>query len=293
MNRRSYLHSGVIVSVAALGGCVGNGDEDEPPDDSGDETEAATETEETEAADGDHDQETEEAEDDTDELTGVETYSGEWEGEIGLEEYNGVWQFEADFDNEQVEGEFYGDGRGDITGTVSGGKIEAEGAAAFGSVKWSGEFSSDGEEISGTWELAEDAPGSGEWSGSVGELPEDKLPEDDEEADEEEEALPKEDQVSGDEPLPRYPASVMLEHSEQTVPEEGTKTEITYGTSDSLDDVVAWYEDELEELGQKLKDESEPGETMLEYLIEEEEYAQVTVSEGDYTEISLVYVVPN
>lgn len=275
MKRREYLYTGVIVSVAALGGCTGNGDEEEPTAGSGNETGTDTEEEETDGM-----------EDGTDELTGVETYSGEWSGTIGAQSYSGVWQFESDFDEGQVEGWFSGDGEGDISGTVSGGKIDADGTAAFGTVEWSGEFSSDGEEISGTWELAEDMPGSGEWSGSVGELPED-AEEDDEET--EEEALPEEDQVSGDEPLPRYPGSVMLHHRQVTV-SEGSKTEIEYGTNDSLDDVVDWYK---EELGDPNLEEAQQGKTTLGYLIEQNEVAEITVVEGDYTEISLEYTVEN
>ena len=272
MNRREYLYAGAIVSVAAFGGCAG--DDEEPADNSGNGTETATGTEETET----------EAGNGTDELTGVETYSGEWSGTIGVEDYNGVWEFETDFNSGQVEGEFYGDGRGDISGTVSGGEINAEGAAAFGTVKWSGEFSSNGQAIAGTWELAEDMPGSGEWSGSVGELPEE-----DKETTEEPEALPQEDQVSGDEPLPRYPDSVMLTHQQITA-SQGSKAEIEYGTNDSLSDVVGWYKDEL---GDPNLEEAQQDETTLGYLIEQSEYAKITVTEGDYTEISLEYSVEN
>ncbi len=108
------------------------------------------------------------------------TYSGEWEGSLVLhgfsKEYSGTWQFEVDFDKGEVEGWFKGDGAGNITGTISDGIIEASGEAAFGVVQWFGKYSSDGEEISGTWEIAEEASefgkGSGTWSGSLGELKE-------------------------------------------------------------------------------------------------------------------------
>ncbi|MFP4117057.1 MAG: hypothetical protein ACLFQ8_02875 [Candidatus Aenigmatarchaeota archaeon] len=92
------------------------------------------------------------------------------------EEYSGTWQFEVDFEEGTVEGWFEGDGSGDISGTFSDGTIstEAEGDAAMGAIKWSDDFSADGEEVSGTWEGAEDVPGSGTWSGSLGAVEEEE-----------------------------------------------------------------------------------------------------------------------
>ncbi len=106
-------------------------------------------------------------------LTGTETYSGEWSGSIYIEDYSGTWEFEVDFDEGTVTGWFSGDGSGDITGSVSDGVIQASGGAAFGTIEWSGDFSADGEEISGTWEVADDhVDGSGTWSGEIGEADE-------------------------------------------------------------------------------------------------------------------------
>ncbi len=146
--------------------------------------------------------------------TGEATYSGEWEGTLGTHgfsmEYSGTWQFKVDFEEGEIEGRFRGDGAGDLTGTVSDGIVEASGEAAFGVVRWFGNFSSDGEEISGTWEITEVASefgeGSGTWSGSLSELVK--------EAPEEEpgEVLPQEDQTDVDETLERYPGSVALNH---------------------------------------------------------------------------------
>ncbi len=52
--------------------------------------------------------------------------------------------------------------------------------------------------------------------------------------------LPAEDQASGYEPVPRYPGSVMLEHTDMTF--SGMRTvSISYGTTDSVDDVKNWY----------------------------------------------------
>ncbi|MEF8874567.1 MAG: hypothetical protein V5A88_07865 [Candidatus Thermoplasmatota archaeon] len=102
-------------------------------------------------------------------LSGTSTYSGEWSGTVGGEDYSGTWEFDVNFDEGNVTGSFDvdGGGSGDITGTVSDGEIEAEGNAGFGAVEWSGDFTSDGEEVSGSWELSEGAQyGSGTWSGT-------------------------------------------------------------------------------------------------------------------------------
>ncbi|MDZ7763985.1 MAG: hypothetical protein U5K00_06105 [Melioribacteraceae bacterium] len=144
--------------------------------------------------------------------TGENTYSGEWEGSLGVaafsKEFSGTWQFEVDFEKGEVEGRFRGDGAGDITGTVSGdGIVEASGEAAFGVVRWSGNFSSDREEISGTWEITEVASGFGEgsgtWSGALGEL-EKETPEV-----KEAEGLPQEDQTDVDEPFRDIPVQLL------------------------------------------------------------------------------------
>lgn len=281
MYRRHILVTGFAIA-GALAGCAGDGD-------TGDNGTAAQAGSNGEGAQAASDEKTDQTGDTTDELTGVETYSGEWSGSIGGESYSGVWQFEANFDDGQVEGWFEGDGSGDITGTVSGGKIDAQGGAAFGTVEWSGEFSSDGQEISGTWELAENLPGSGTWSGSVGELErqkEEKMTE----TEEEEDALPEEDKVSGDEPLERYPDSVILSYA-QVTGKEGTKTEIEYGSYDSLDEVQEWYK---EKFGDPRREKQEGEEISLLYRFGENEIAEITISkEQDHTEIHLVHVVQN
>ena len=218
-------------------------------------------------------------------LTGRETYSGEWSGSIMMEDFSGTWQFEVDFDEGNVEGWFEGDGAGDITGTFSDGVIsaEAEGGAAFGTVEWSGDFSSDGEEVSGTWEGAGDIPGSGTWSGSIGELEDESLSEG-----EGEDEIPEEDQVDGDEPVARYPGSVMLSYESYTVP-EGSITSIDYGTEDGLDEVVDWYKGEL---GEPTMEEVEADETALGFILDEvgSEYVEITVSTEDYTIIEVEHV---
>jgi len=200
-------------------------------------------------------------------------------------EYSGTWQFEVDFDEGEVEGWFKGDGAGDITGTVSDGIIEASGEAAFGVVYWSGEFSSDGEEVSGTWEISEEASefgeGDGTWSGSLGEL-EEESPEE-----KEGEVLPQEDQTDVDETLERYPGSVALNHQSMRAP-EGSMTKIDYATEDSLEDVVEWYK---EELGEPTFEESSPGETKLGYRFDEPAgWVEIEISTNDYTTIEVEHV---
>ncbi len=220
---------------------------------------------------------------------GEATYSGEWEGSLGIApltmEYSGTWQFEVDFNEGEVEGWFKGDGAGDITGTVSDGIIEASGQAAFGVVYWSGEFSSDGEEVSGTWEISEEASefgeGDGTWSGSLGEL-EEESPEE-----EEGEVLPQEDQTDVDETLERYPGSVALNHQSMRAP-EGSMTKIDYATEDSLEDVVEWYK---EELGEPTFEESSAGETKLGYRFDEPAgWVEIEISTNDYTTIEVEHV---
>ncbi len=107
--------------------------------------------------------------DDENGLTGTKDYSGVWSGTLNNDDYEGTWEFEVNFDEGTVSGWFEGDGSGDITGTVSDGVIQAEGQAGFGYVEWSGTFSSDDNDISGTWEVNENSYqiGSGTWSGSL------------------------------------------------------------------------------------------------------------------------------
>lgn len=211
---------------------------------------------------------------------GTVTYSGEWSGSIGYQEVSGEWTFHVDFEVGEVKGKFTGDGAGDISGTVSNGKIEARGMAAFGAVQWSGEFESGREEISGTWELMSvDVPGSGTWSGSVG------APAQDAEDDEGSE-LPEDDQVQGEEPLERYPGSVMLSHSSLTA-QGASLIEIEYGTEDGLAEVVEWYE---EELGEPQSKKAEQDETTLGYMLTDgNAYAEISVSKDDYILIEVDY----
>lgn len=272
MYRRKFLVT-VLGITGVLAGCAEDGVSNGETDQSGGNGEADQTDENGNAG---------QTGDATAELDGVETYSGDWSGTIRGESYSGVWQFDANFDEGRVEGWFEGDGEGDITGTVSGGEIDAQGGAAFGTVEWSGAFSADGGDISGTWELAEDLPGSGTWSGSVGELEAQATTA----QETEEDPLPEEDAVSGDEPLERYPGSVMRSHS-QTTTDEGTLTEIEYGTYDSLEDVEEWY---VGKFGDPAHRESQDGEIRIVYMFGENEAAEITISDEEgYTAIDLVH----
>lgn len=272
------LAIGLILVVGAFAGCIGEDDDDDE--------------------NGENDNGDDNGEDNG--LTGSNTYSGEWSGTVGGEDRSGQWQFTADFDEEKVEGWFEGDGSGDIEGIVSDGEIDASGEAGFGYVEWSGEFTSDGEEISGTWEVEEEGYqiGSGTWSGELGELDngngDDDDDDDNDDDNDDENGLPGDDETEGDEPLDRYPDSVMLSHTETTV--DGDKMiQISYGTEDTPDDVVNWYK---EELGDPYSEQTQNGETILYYDLSEEEgqsteHATITVSEDDYTSISIMYVAEN
>lgn len=103
-------------------------------------------------------------------LTGTATYSGTWAGSSAeMGDIDGTWEYEVDFDAGTVTGSFTGDLWGDITGSVDDGVLEADGKAAFGTVEWEGDISSDGEDVSGTWE-AVDEDASGTWSGDLDEV---------------------------------------------------------------------------------------------------------------------------
>lgn len=251
MYRRHILVTGLTIA-GALAGCAGDDDESGGTDQTGGTgaagqaggTGAAGQTDDTGGT-------TQTSDTGGTELTGVETYSGEWSGSIGTDSYSGVWQFEADFDNGEVTGWFEGGGtEGNITGTISGGEIDAEGTAGFGAVEWSGEFGSGGQ-VSGTWELAEVPSQGGEWSGSVGELPEQPTATPGET--ETEEAPPQSDVQGSDiEDVPRYPDSVRILYAVDSSTSPPT-TGIRYTTEATFEEVYAFYESALEDEGWRIR----------------------------------------
>jgi len=286
------LAIGLILVVGAFAGCIGEDDDDDEngENDNGED-------------DNGEDDNGEDDDDDGYVGSGTETYSGTWEGEDATgDEYDGTWEFTVDWENEDVSGWFYGDAEGDIEGSVSAGEIDAAGEAGLGYVTWEGTFTADGSSVSGNWEI--EAQGltthSGTWTGEIGELENGNGDDDDDDDDDndddndDENGLPGDDETEGDEPLDRYPDSVMLSHTETTV--DGDKMiQISYGTEDTPDDVVNWYK---EELGDPYSEQTQNGETILYYDLSEEEgqsteHATITVSEDDYTSISIMYVAEN
>lgn len=289
MYRRNSLLTGIAI-VGTLAGCggddVGTGGT-EQTDGTEQANPASQDTGGTEEDGGTgQDGETEQTDDGSTDVSGVETHSGDWSGTVGGKAFSGNWQFETDFEAGDVTGWFTGDGEGNISGTVSGGKVDAKGGAAFGTVVWSGEFSSDGQEISGTWELAENIPGSGEWSGTVNEL--DIQTEDETEKETEDDLLLEEDQASGEEPITRYLDSVMLSYSEATS-DKGTLLIIDYGTNVSIGTVADWYK---QEVGSPVVYEDKGDSITIGYQFGVNEPATITISNGEYTNIHLEYLIP-
>lgn len=105
--------------------------------------------------------------------------------------------------------------------------------------------------------------------------------------------LPSSDQVRGEEPIPRYPKSVMLYYSKS----EGFPTIIIidYGTMDNYQTVAEWYKRELVSKGWTVKDERRDAERATLHLVKAQEEVGVIVyaptSEKGYTSISVHYGV--
>ncbi len=103
--------------------------------------------------------------------------------------------------------------------------------------------------------------------------------------------LPSSDQVTGEEPIKRYPGSVMLSYSKT----EGFPTMILidYGTMDNINKVAEWYKEELQLKGWTVKDESKTPEKISLHLIKGQEEVGVIIyaptSEIGYTVISIHY----
>ncbi|HIP17196.1 MAG TPA: hypothetical protein EYG76_02695 [Methanothermococcus okinawensis] len=104
--------------------------------------------------------------------------------------------------------------------------------------------------------------------------------------------LPSSDKASGEEPIKRYPGSVMLEYS---VFIEGDKkyTYIEYGTDKDPQDVVNWYKDYLKNEGWNIVGIESDG---SKYIIscEKNNYNKVvsiTITSGDYTKIEEDFIL--
>ncbi len=105
------------------------------------------------------------------------------------------------------------------------------------------------------------------------------------------EGLPYSDQVSGEEPIQRYPGSVMLSYRR----EEGFPTIILieYGTTADINIVAEWYKNELQLRGWTVKDERKTSEEVSLHLLKAQEEVGVIInaptSERRYTLISIHY----
>ncbi len=103
--------------------------------------------------------------------------------------------------------------------------------------------------------------------------------------------LPTSDQVAGDEPLKRYPGSVMLEYSF----EEGFPSyySIVYGTRDDAFAVENWYRNELQSGGWILKEADKSAEEIYMVLSKDSDEVEVTIippsQDTGYTEIYVYY----
>gem|GEM_PF-855481 len=105
------------------------------------------------------------------------------------------------------------------------------------------------------------------------------------------EGLPYSDQVSGEEPIQRYPGSVMFSYRR----EEGFPTIILieYGTTADINIVAEWYKNELQLRGWTVKDERKTSEEVSLHLLKAQEEVGVIInaptSERRYTLISIHY----
>lgn len=100
--------------------------------------------------------------------------------------------------------------------------------------------------------------------------------------------LPSSDVVKGEEPIPRYPASVMLEHTSMTMGGGKTIT-IKYGSNDSPDKIMNWYVSELQKEGWQIMSQGKRGEILSLVAFKESASVQIEVSKNGYTEINVMY----
>ncbi len=104
--------------------------------------------------------------------------------------------------------------------------------------------------------------------------------------------LPDKDQISGYEPIPRYPGSVMLDHSEISF--GGPRTIfIRYGTKASFEEVRDWYLSSLPREGWKLNFNLSPSPERIDlnFVKEKDVVVQITIEKGDtFTTIHIGYV---
>lgn len=103
--------------------------------------------------------------------------------------------------------------------------------------------------------------------------------------------LPPSDLASGEEPLPRYPGSVMLAY--EKIHRFPLAIMIDYGTNAGMNEVANWYKAELGSRGWELKEERSYEGTIKLYFVKQREEVGVAIyaptSEVSYTTIYLTY----
>lgn len=107
------------------------------------------------------------------------------------------------------------------------------------------------------------------------------------------EALPASDQASGEEPVKRYPGSVMLSYYKDTSNPLEVTISVDYGTKDSAETVADWYKRELQAQGWQLESESSDDSEIDLAFAKGKEYIDICIIkpyEGvSYTEIDIYY----
>jgi hypothetical protein len=99
--------------------------------------------------------------------------------------------------------------------------------------------------------------------------------------------LPSKDVVSGEEPVKRYPASIMLEHTVMTIA-GGKMVTITYGSREDAKIVFEWYNTMLKSDGWQIMSSS-TGETFSLSAVKKNAILQLEIKKNAYTEITLMY----
>lgn len=107
------------------------------------------------------------------------------------------------------------------------------------------------------------------------------------------ENLPPSDQASGEEPVARYPGSVMLSYYKDTSDPLEVKILVDYGTNDDASKVVSWYKDQMVKNGWKLESEYSTDTDYSLAFSRGSEYLDIYVikptEDVAYTEIDLDY----
>lgn len=100
--------------------------------------------------------------------------------------------------------------------------------------------------------------------------------------------LPSSDIASGEEPISRYPGSVMLKHSSMVV--GGVKViSINYGTYDDAAAVASWYKDYLKNSGWTFASEQREADKYILFFYKGNAAIQLTITAKAYTDIEVLY----